>query len=474
MSNKFKLYFYYDYIFPNFIIPNGLNKEMTIISYIYSQYNGEDPAEDSSTLFERNLEREDSLIKHLFGEHLGHWPTCLMHGGSHLKYECYQDLIDLTEDSVRLGRFRHNKYIYPIKISPHINDFLGMSTVGRKIVGEQFWKNISDRVLHDIRSGQAILFLDWAMENLLTHAQLLRLNDLIGEAGLPPENVIFAHNSFNSQQEFEKLIPVEFRRFTVKNWPFLMFHNSWHWNRHRQFIISEKQFLDSKQTLRENYFLFRIRRAREYRIALLYKLAEDSLLDLGDWSMLDAGLQDYSLYQMSETYFPTRPEILKKLHEKFPHSLRSEQDKNFNNISGWGDTSSAHSITSYFDITTETFMDGEYKSFTEKICKPLMNFQPFVLFAFKGSLKLLQELGFKTFNGFIDEKYDSESDHIIRTRMAYEEIKKLCHMPKQQLHDWYWSMEEILIHNHRTLLNFHKTDRYNLDLIKYLEKRINQ
>jgi hypothetical protein len=56
--------------------------------------------------------------------------------------------------------------------------------------------------------------------------------------------------------------------------------------------------------------------------------------------------------------------------------------------------------------------------------------------------------------------------------MAYEEIKKLCGMPKQQIHDWYWKMEDILVHNHNTFMNFHKIDRYNLDLIQYLEKRI--
>ena len=101
-----------------------------------------------------------------------------------------------------------------------------------------------------------------------------------------------------------------------------------------------------------------------------------------------------------------------------------------------------------------------------------MKFQPFVLISFCGALKKLQKLGFKTFEGFIDESYDDELDHVKRLSMAYDEITKLCKMTKQEIHDWYWQMEEILIHNHNTFMNFHKTDQYNLDLIKYLEQRI--
>jgi hypothetical protein len=203
-------------------------------------------------------------------------------------------------------------------------------------------------------------------------------------------------------------------------------------------------------------------------------MASDNILYTGDWSMLDDGMSMNNGYQMTNEYYSLgfNEQAIQHLHTQFPHKLKSEPDAHFHNISGWGDETSVHSLTSYFDITTETYMEGDYKSFTEKVCKPLMNFQPFVFIGFKGGLALLRELGFKTFNGFIDESYDSEPDHVKRLSMAYEEIKKLCGMPKQQIHDWYWKMEDILVHNHNTFMNFHKTDRYNLDLIQYLEKRI--
>ena len=465
MSQKHKLYFYYDYIFPNFILPNGLNKEMAIINYIHSQYNNNGGGD---ALLERDVHNTNSLIRQIFGEHMGHWPASIRHGGPHFKYECYNDVIDIVEDSVYLGKFKHKKYIYPIKVSPHINDFLGMSFAGQKINSEYFWKNISEEVLQDIRKGDAILFLDWAQENHLTFAQLTQLNISLESANLPTENVIFAHNGFNLQEEYERMFAPEQRKFTVKNWPFLMFHNSWYWNRYRKFIVSENQFLESKGHLRDNHFLFRIRRTRHYRIALLYKMASDGFLDIGDWSMLDEGLVDWKGINMANEYsLGYDHRAIQQLHSQFPHKLKSEPDAHFYSVSGWGDVKSVHSITSYFDITTETYMEGDYKSFTEKVCKPLMNFQPFVFIGFKGGLALLRELGFKTFDGFIDESYDSEPDHVKRLAMAYDEIKKLCKMTKQEIHEWYWKMEDILVHNHKTFLDFHKTDRFNLDLIKY-------
>ena len=470
MSQKHKLYFYYDYVFPNFILPNGLNKEMAIINYIHSQYNNNGGGD---AFLERNIGQPNSMITQIFGEHMGHWPNSLRHGGPHFKYECYNDIIDIVEDSVYLGKHRHKKYIYPIKVSPHVNDFLGMAYPGQKVNGEYFWKNISEQVLNDIRNGDAILFLDWAQENHLNFAQLTQLNNIIDVAALPTENVIFAHNGFNLQEEYERMFTPDQRRFTVKNWPFLMFHNSWHWDHNRNCTVSEKQFLDSKTHLRDNHFLFRIRRTRHYRIALLYKMASAGLLDMGDWSMLDEGLLEWKGIHMANEYsLGYDHHAIQQLHTQFPHKLKSEPEAHFYSISGWGDIKSVHSITSYFDITTETYMEGNYKSFTEKVCKPLMNFQPFVLISFCGALKMLQKLGFKTFEGFIDESYDDELDHVKRLSMAYDEITKLCKMTKQEIHDWYWQMEEILIHNHNTFMNFHKTDQYNLDLIKYLEQRI--
>ena len=92
--------------------------------------------------------------------------------------------------------------------------------------------------------------------------------------------------------------------------------------------------------------------------------------------------------------------------------------------------------------------------------------------AYPGALKLLQDLGFKTFNGFIDESYDNEPDLYKRVNMIYIELQKLCNMSITELHNWYWSMEDILEHNRNHLLQIWRNQSIALDFIKYLTERV--
>ena len=45
-------------------------------------------------------------------------------------------------------------------------------------------------------------------------------------------------------------------------------------------------------------------------------------------------------------------------------------------------------------------------------------------------------MGFKTFDGFIDESYDDEPDESKRIHMIYSEITRLCAMSKEEIQHW--------------------------------------
>lgn len=118
------------------------------------------------------------------------------------------------------------------------------------------------------------------------------------------------------------------------------------------------------------------------------------------------------------------------------------------------------------------FVNKEYKSLTEKVFKPIANFQPFFFIAYPGALALLQSLGFKTFHPFIDESYDNEPSEATRMNMIVKEINRLCSMSKEQIHEWFWQMEDILIHNHNHILEIYKHEPKGPELIKYLHDRV--
>jgi hypothetical protein len=108
---------------------------------------------------------------------------------------------------------------------------------------------------------------------------------------------------------------------------------------------------------------------------------------------------------------------------------------------------------SYFHLVTETFF-GPNVFLSEKIFKPISNLQPFIVFGDYLTLAELRKLGFKTFEPFIDESYDLEKDPKKRMLLLEKELIKLKNMPIEELHNWYYSITDILLHNQKHIYTF--------------------
>ena len=68
----------------------------------------------------------------------------------------------------------------------------------------------------------------------------------------------------------------------------------------------------------------------------------------------------------------------------------------------------------------------------------------------------MREFGFKTFHPFIDESYDNHKNPKKRFSLIENEIIRIGKMTKKEIHEWYWSMEDILVHNHKLFLEYAK------------------
>jgi hypothetical protein len=108
---------------------------------------------------------------------------------------------------------------------------------------------------------------------------------------------------------------------------------------------------------------------------------------------------------------------------------------------------------SYFHLVTETFF-GPNVFLSEKIFKPISNLQPFLVFGDYLTLAELKKLGFKTFEPFIDESYDLEKDPKKRILLLEKELVKLKNMPIEELHNWYYSIIDILLYNQKHIYTF--------------------
>jgi len=101
---------------------------------------------------------------------------------------------------------------------------------------------------------------------------------------------------------------------------------------------------------------------------------------------------------------------------------------------------------SWFTVVTETEMQGP-RRITEKPFKSLVNFQPSITLGNPGSLALIKEFGFRTFEGYVDESYDEEPDRRRRFDMVYEEVRRLCALPEAELRRMEQDLAETLTFN---------------------------
>jgi hypothetical protein len=472
--DKVTLPLLYDYVFPNSVLANALQTELGIVNYLHSMHT---TTLRDCGIFEQQSPMgsdNDTVTSFMFGKSFGTWPNTAP--GTHLTAGPCMDLVTAREESLYFGKRHLNKYIYPIKISPHIDAFNGAAFNDTKIAGNFFWKYMSSEALDDARNGRALIVLDYAQENFVAKSSYENLHTALEYSGIPKSQVVLAFNTFNAEEVYNSWFPENEQMLIVKSWPFVISNTSYFYMQTRQGRTEFEEFQASRNKYRTNTFLFKIRRSREHRVALAMAMHEDNLLDMGDWSWLsDFKYYDTIAGEYNEKYgLKLTDAKVKKLFNRLPKSLKDEPNDTFNSVSSWTDTQVKSYNNAYFYICTETYTEGPYKSVTEKICKPIANYMPFVFVSFPGALQLLRDMGFKTFDGFIDESYDLEQDTGKRTAMVYEQIKKLCKMTKKQLHNWYWKMEDILVHNREHLLTLYKTDKTTEDFIKFLDNRMNE
>lgn len=106
---------------------------------------------------------------------------------------------------------------------------------------------------------------------------------------------------------------------------------------------------------------------------------------------------------------------------------------------------------SYVDFNTETrFIENGPIILTEKASHSLKNVKPFVYCATPGSLQLIKDKGFKTFNNWWSEDYDGITDPKERMNEICRLYKELTEYSDEEWVNIIYDMKDVLIHNYNT------------------------
>jgi hypothetical protein len=132
----------------------------------------------------------------------------------------------------------------------------------------------------------------------------------------------------------------------------------------------------------------------------------------------------------------------------------------------WADVTYSAIASSDIHLTIETHFDPFLNnnsndtydrsfapsSITEKAYKPIACKKPFIVFSTPYFLEDLKTLGYKTFNGFIDESYDLEIDNSKRLELIVSEINRILNLSEHEYKEMLTEMKEICEYNYELLL----------------------
>lgn len=193
---------------------------------------------------------------------------------------------------------------------------------------------------------------------------------------------------------------------------------------------------------------------RSYRLTLISMLIQRNLNQFGYISMSQQDIakkikkelySKYSLLSKESKYL-----IYKTLLPN-PPSLVIDTDSITGTLSA---NDNLHTLSlGLFHLVTETVFYDEKLHLTEKIFKPIIAQRPFLLVAAPGNLAYLKSYGFKTFDRWIDESYDLETDHDRRLSKIVDELDKLCKLSQSELQHMYQRMQETLEYNFNWFYN---------------------
>lgn len=185
---------------------------------------------------------------------------------------------------------------------------------------------------------------------------------------------------------------------------------------------------------------------RSYRLNLLSHLKEKNLLTYG---YVSCPLLYRDVVKEEITDFNSKLSSYAKKHifqYLYPFSVPMILDTiDYNNASA--KINEQYVYSSLWNVVTETNFYEDKLHLTEKIFKPIVTKRPFILVSSWGNLNYLKSYGFKTFDRWIDESYDEESDHDKRILMIVTELEKLCKLSKHELDRMYLEMQETLEYN---------------------------
>lgn len=351
--------------------------------------------------------------------------------------------------------------IFPSFNRKYIN-FLSESEIGNKnhiylitIYAPSFFEDnkdigfdcISKKYIRDVREGRCKLVLFHSMEGYsgsTGNRDLEILKSWINKAKIPETSVYYIHGNLKVD-EIAKKRGYKFKCIGISTFDI--------WLNPNEVPATNVQFIPENDKF---LYLSYNRNQRDHRVYLQCELLDSNILNKG---------------RISCGTIPEDKEYLKEIHPSFhklepllPITIDRTLDVNWAN-----DIELSDYEKTFVSLVTETLTDKNILFFSEKIFKPIYVGHPFIVVGNPNTLKKLKEMGYKTFDNWWDESYDSEPNLELRIKKIVSVLNELSKKSIEELNQIRNEMEEIVQHNQHTYRD-NTASKYRLENNLYISE----
>ena len=248
---------------------------------------------------------------------------------------------------------------------------------------------------------------------------------------------------------------------------------------HFDFFLEQQKILKNKflplTEIKHRYLSMAQGVARHHRFAITYQLYNNNLLQHGAISC--TGYENFTYNTNAETTdeymsklenfnnsaFATFKNMLPLTIDSKSTKIEVPEHKSYQspiNLHQDGRDESHLFKNVFLNVVNETHQPDNTVFITEKTYRSINYCRPFVINGDSGSLQYLKEMGFKTFDKFWDESYDTDDDHTKITKIS-KIVEYVCGLDMQELQTLYQEMLPTLEHNYKVLKNYEQWNKLN-------------
>jgi hypothetical protein len=318
---------------------------------------------------------------------------------------------------------------------------------------------VDSATLERVMNGDAYLVLDNANECFYSSVDGI-YEHLVIEKGIPPSQIILVTGGYDVAEYVRKIAEHLGRECIKVEW-----FSGQEFSVHRQLSVNQKNFIGQtlqKKEYKKKFLNFN-RRWRLHRPAMLALLYQRGLIEQGyvSFDKDDFGRSWHETWQGLDHYYRAFPEMHKLMLQGYNVRnllpLYVDTSDLVTNRDFMQDSADAFYLDTFFSLVSETTFNTQHgadgRFLTEKIFKSIAMVHPFIMIAPPKSLELLRTLGYKTFDGIINEEYDLELNDGNRMLKIVDEVDRLCKLSESELDHYLTVAAETCEHNYKILTN---------------------